>query len=116
MRSNPARIRRAARLVLDEAERASGVFPAFNSGHEGIAVIKEELDELWTEVKANALGTSDKMLEEAIQLGAMAVRFIADVCLLARPGPGLPEHPDPELVRRVALRIPPQREDERRSE
>ena len=34
-----------------EYERAAARHSAFNSGHEGYAVIREELDELWGEVK-----------------------------------------------------------------
>ena len=71
----------ACEAIRREALRAITLFPAFNSGHEGKAVIEEELDELWEEVKANALGTSPAMAREAVQLGAMAVRFLADVCM-----------------------------------
>jgi len=78
--SRPGDLIRAARLILDEAQRASGIFPAFNSAHEGKAVIEEELDELWSEIKAKPKDR-EAILNEAIQLGAMAVRFIADVCL-----------------------------------
>ncbi len=71
----------AANLVYDEALRAIDLFPPFNSGHEGKAIVEEELDELWDEIKKIAFGTSKKMKKEAIQLGAMAIRFIADVCM-----------------------------------
>ena len=74
-------INQAIQLIHEEALDAIKQFPAFNSGHEGKAVIEEELDELWEEVKKKALGTSPKMLDEAIQVGAMAARFIADICL-----------------------------------
>ena len=64
--------------VQDEHERALKKFGPFNSAHEGYAVIKEEVDELWDCIKGNA----DKRLmrAEAIQVAAMAIRFIEDVC------------------------------------
>lgn len=71
----------ASNLVYDEALRAIDLFPPFNSGHEGKAIIEEELDELWDEVKKIAFGTSREMEKEAVQLGAMVIRFIADVCM-----------------------------------
>jgi glutamyl-tRNA reductase len=52
-----------------------------NSAHEGWAVIWEELDELWDEVRAKQ-GARDvaKMRKEAVQVAAMAMRFVLDVC------------------------------------
>ena len=70
--------------INDELDAAIRTFPPFNSAHEGYAVIAEELDELWQEVMANKGGTRlainrDVMRREAIQVAAMAVRFIIDV-------------------------------------
>jgi hypothetical protein len=48
----------------------------FNSSHEGWAVIWEELDEMWDEVRANNLEASKR---EAIQVAAMAVRYLMDL-------------------------------------
>lgn len=66
----------AANQILSEAESARAKFAPFNSSHEGYAVIAEELDELWDDVKANSV---DHAIDEAIQVGAMALRFIADM-------------------------------------
>ena len=64
--------------IKQEYEKASKKFPNFHSTHEGYAVIKEELDELWDNIKNN---TSKELLkEEAIQVGAMALRFLIDCC------------------------------------
>ena len=43
------------------------------------AVIAEELDELWDEVKANRL---DRACAEAIQVAAMGIRFVVDMTRL----------------------------------
>lgn len=71
-------------LELARAVKAHG---SMKSAHDGYAVILEELDELWDEVKANP-GRDDyqiklrilRMRSEAIQVAAMAVRFVKDVC------------------------------------
>lgn len=62
--------------VSEEAFRARAKFAPFNSSHEGYAVLAEEVDELWDEVKGNRI---DLAIEEAVQVGAMAIRFIADM-------------------------------------
>lgn len=65
-------------LVDNELRRAMTKFAPFNSPHEGWAVIREELDELWEHVKANT-GGSEKAQDEAIQLAAMALRYAYDI-------------------------------------
>ena len=69
--------RSAVDVVLTELRRATKKFGAFHSAHEGYAVLREELDELWDEVKANNLVRQE---EEAIQVAAMALRYLQDVC------------------------------------
>ena len=72
---------REAREAGDELVRAQDLFPAFHGPHEGYAVILEELDELWQEVKASKPGADrSAMRKEAIQVAAMALRFVHDVC------------------------------------
>lgn len=67
--------------VSVEVIRARQRYPAFHSGHEGYAVIREELDELWDEVKAsNGLRQSEAAGAEAVQVAAMAIRFALDLC------------------------------------
>lgn len=62
--------------VRAEVIRAIEKFPTFNSAHEGYAVILEELDELWIEVMGNRV---DLARDEAVQVAAMAVRFMTDI-------------------------------------
>lgn len=66
----------ALREVRAEVMRATEKFPPFNSAHEGYAVLAEEVDELWDDVKANR---PKQAVDEAIQVAAMAVRFIVDI-------------------------------------
>lgn len=66
----------ASAAITAEALRARRKFPPFNSSHEGYAVLAEEVDELWDDVKADNV---EHAIEEAIQVGAMALRFIADM-------------------------------------
>lgn len=65
-----------------ELQRAISLHAPMASAHEGYAVILEELDELWDEVKKG--GTEprsvERMRKEAIQVAAMALRFVHDVC------------------------------------
>jgi len=66
------------RDVHDELRSAELKFAKFNSAHEGWAVIIEELDELWEQIR----GAQDVscMRQEAIQIAAMGVRFAKDIC------------------------------------
>lgn len=60
-----------------ELKFAQKKFPAFHSAHEGYAVIKEELEELWDAIKQNE--DDEKLKSEAIQIAAMAIRFLIDL-------------------------------------
>jgi hypothetical protein len=64
--------------VANEVARAMTKFPPFHSSHEGKAVIEEEIDELWDLVKMNE-GTSELARDEAIQIAAMAIRYVHDL-------------------------------------
>lgn len=66
--------------VYDECLRATEKYGALHGPHEGYAVILEEVDELWDEIKAWKQGGSvRKMREEALQVAAMAMRFLVDI-------------------------------------
>lgn len=69
----------ALRLVQDELKRACEHHAPMNSPHEGYAVIKEELEELWKEIKADQ-GITHRGVSEAVQTAAMALRYLVDLC------------------------------------
>lgn len=64
--------------VRAEFFRATKKFGSYNSSHEGYAVIHEELDELWDEVKANK-GYTEEAMAEAIQVAVTAIRYVYDL-------------------------------------
>jgi hypothetical protein len=112
-----ARMRRTDvvwKLVRAEVERAARKHPAFNSHHEGYAVLLEEVDELWDDVKAD---DHDHAIEEAIQVAAMAVRFITDCGKWAEiVTPGVGRHESvPMLAAHFERRVREEREQAERS-
>ena len=51
------------------------------SSHEGYAILLEEVDELWDEVKKKQDKRSkERMREECIDIAAAALRFAYDLC------------------------------------
>lgn len=78
------------KLVLAEVSRATRRYGAFNSSHEGYGVLQEEVDELWDDIKKNR---AEHAGEEAIQVAAMAVRFVVD-CVPWHEGETGPVTPD----------------------
>jgi hypothetical protein len=73
------RLNVAMTAVLDELASAQAKFGPMADRFEGAAVLQEEVDEWWHEIKH---GASDRvnMLAEARQVCAMALRFTGDVC------------------------------------
>lgn len=70
----------AMKLILAEYHRATRMYPPMASAAEGWATIYEEVDELWEHVKKKPRWRDiEAMREEAVQIGAMALRFITDV-------------------------------------
>jgi hypothetical protein len=66
--------------VRCEIERARAKHKPINSAHEGYAVILEELEEFWDEVKKKReLRDKRRMYDELVQIGAMAQRTADDV-------------------------------------
>ena len=68
--------------IMDEHKRAIGKFPPFHSAHEGLSIIREEYKELEAEVfKHHSKRELANLEKEAVHLGAMALRFLVDICL-----------------------------------
>jgi hypothetical protein len=70
---------KAVNDVISELTRARNKFPTFGNAHEGYAVILEELDELWDEIKKKN-PSREELRAEAMQVAAMGLRFMIDVC------------------------------------
>lgn len=67
--------------LREELQRAMKNWPAFNSAHEGLAVLEEEVCELKRWVYTNQRKRElSQMRKEAIQVAAMALRFALEVC------------------------------------
>jgi glutamyl-tRNA reductase len=67
--------------IMLEVCRAESLHEPMNSAHEGYAVIKEEFDELWEHVMMKQKNRNiEEMRKEAIEVAAMSVRFIRDIC------------------------------------
>jgi hypothetical protein len=67
--------------IANEADSGNEKWGAFNSAHEGFAVLLEEVEELkahvWTKQHHRDLKA---MRKEAMQVAAMALRFMTEVC------------------------------------
>ncbi len=74
--------KKSLELIESEYIRASGLYPDFHSNHEAYAVIKEEVDELWDAIKKekNVKG-NDQIRHELIQIGAMVVKYLDNLCV-----------------------------------
>jgi hypothetical protein len=68
----------AVRDVIVELLAAVDHHAPLNSPHEGWAVIREELDELWEHVRADT-GRSPEARVEARQVAAMAIRYMVNI-------------------------------------
>lgn len=66
----------AVASIIAEFYRAESKHKPMNSHHEAYAVIQEEVDEMWDDIKADRKADA---LKEAVQVGAMAMRFIANL-------------------------------------
>lgn len=75
----------ALEAIEKEYQRACKRFNSFHSPHEGYAVILEELDQLWGEIKKSDRWMSRlddvskiRMRAGATHVAAMALRFLTD--------------------------------------
>jgi len=68
--------------VREELETARENYEPFNSHHEGWAILQEEVEELWEEVKKKpSKRDPQKILSECVQVSAMAQRMAEDMGL-----------------------------------
>lgn len=69
--------------VAEELARARSLHGRMHNAHEAYAVILEELDEFWEEVRRKQSERSPRrLLAELIQIGAMAQRTAEDLGLI----------------------------------
>jgi hypothetical protein len=87
--SDALRLERALLMIRAEYERTAEAFLRFRSNHEGYAALLEEVDELWDAVKTAHPGDRRAVgiQKEAIQVGAMALRFVLDRTILGEGRP-----------------------------
>jgi len=71
-------VERVLQEVAAELKRATGKHPRMASLFEAAAIIREEHDELWAEIKRQKPDLV-AVRREALQLGAMCARLVADV-------------------------------------
>ena len=64
--------------IDNELIAAEKLFPPMTTPHYGYAVILEELDELWDEIKKKSPDPAI-LRQEARQIAAMALRFLVDL-------------------------------------
>ena len=76
-------IREIQDSIENELLSANEKYPHFHSPHEGYAVIKEELEEVWALTKAYkgewpppAKWWKKRFKEECVQVAAMAIKFV----------------------------------------
>ena len=75
------RVDEALKQIENEYLRASDLYSDLHSNHEGYAVIKEELDELWNEIKKSKETKGNKNIrKELVQIGAMVIRYLDNLC------------------------------------
>lgn len=72
---------RVSSSVLLELDKAMTKHKGMNSSHEAYAVLLEEMDEFWDEVKKQ-VPDKKNMRKELLQISAMAQRAILDLNLM----------------------------------
>jgi len=77
-----AEVTNALEQVRQSYANARAKHAPMHSAHEGYAVLAEEVDELWDEVKRWQPGFANRadMRKEALHVAAMALAFILEVC------------------------------------
>ena len=71
--------------VAIELQKARAAYRPMASAHEGWAVLREEVDELWDEVRKKPSARNyTAMYSELVQVAAMAQRMAEDICLTGK--------------------------------
>jgi GH15 family glucan-1,4-alpha-glucosidase len=79
--TNNEQVNLAAYMAIEEVYRARKIHPErFNSLHEGYAILLEEVNELWDEVRKKESDPAH-LRHEAVQVAAMALRFISELTM-----------------------------------
>ena len=66
--------------MVEEWFRAEALYPSFHSMHEAYAVLLEELDEFWEQVRQKPGDRDpDVIYKELIQIAAMALRTVTSL-------------------------------------
>ena len=68
-------LNREVTALLREKQYGADKFGSFKSSHEAYAVILEELDEAWKEIKH---GTTAKSVQEMLQVSALSLRYVEE--------------------------------------
>lgn len=92
--------------VSEELKAARKLYPDFPTAMHGISVLREEFEELWEQLRVkDGQRDQQKMWDEAVQVAAMAVRFMLDCCpdAHAEPVGTLTLIPAPPPARTVAI-------------
>ncbi len=69
----------AMNLISDETVRIQAIQNKYNSFHEASAVIREEYEELWDEIKMKYHNV-EKIRYEAVHLAATTLRLLIELC------------------------------------
>ena len=70
----------AISAIIAEYQRATELHGPMTNAWHGESVLRGELNELSAEVHGHRPDRAEAMREEAVQVGAMALRFLVDVC------------------------------------
>lgn len=71
---------KALALIDAEHKRATDLHEPMHSLHEGYAVLEEEVDELWDEIKKRPTERDKTRIQaECVQVAAMAMRMMTDL-------------------------------------
>ena len=66
--------------MIEEWFRAEALYPNFHSMHEAYAVMLEELDEFWEQVRLKPYARDPEVIyRELIQIAAMALRTVTSL-------------------------------------